>query len=79
MKSELTPLISSLKPEIKFPCLMISKHSDQTLIVLFHEKNRGTVIYSTSDTWKPGYYKHDWVFTLFELLPSDQSVILKND
>lgn len=66
------------KPEIKFPCLMISSTSDT--IVLFFDNKEGTVVWCLEDSstdCEVGEYYDGWNMNIFS--PYTGTVTLSND
>jgi hypothetical protein len=52
-----------------FPFLMVTKDTERTLVVLFHDWGKGTVVLAQGDTvWVVGDYSaDDWNMDEFEL------------
>jgi hypothetical protein len=63
--------------EWKFPCIGIRQ--DQGLIILFTERNCGTVLSVGDSPYFLGAYGKGWAMDMFQPLPSTESVTLQND
>ena len=64
--------------EIKYPCLMVTNWDDGSkMVVLFSEKNAGTVVFSTYKKWNLG--DHSGSFNMYFFEPFDGTIQLTND
>ena len=69
---------NDLKGEIKYPRLMITEWDDgDKMVVLFSQKNVGTVVYSTYTGWKLGDSNDSFNEAYFE--PFNGTIELSNN
>ncbi len=68
---------NDFKGEIKYPCLMTAHDSLGSKVVLFTEKDCGTVVYSEGEQQPIGYYTEAWVMSGFT--PFDGTIELSNN
>ena len=68
---------NDLKREIKYPMLMTAHGDLETIVVLFHDKCRGTVVYSERKEQPIGYYTEVWSMSGFT--PFNETIELTNN
>ena len=68
---------NDFKGEIKYPCLMTADGDFGAIVVLFHDKCRGTVVYSERKEQPIGYYTEVWSMSGFT--PFNETIELSNN
>ena len=64
MKSKIVEV--KAKHHLPFPKLVKYSNIEGTCIVLMHELERGTVVYSTNSKYSVGHFSNDWNMCVFE-------------
>lgn len=67
---------SIILKKIEYPILMSKSLCGQELIVLFADKNYGTVVKSNDDSYPIGFFANTWDMTYFRVCNFD--VVLSN-